>query len=146
MSRQRHAECEGAPAASPRRPVLAHEAEDFEHQVGGVEGGVAGRVEGRRDFVDVAADDIDLSPAYGRDTVTVSVHQAAELPSDKLFADTQAVFANHGGRPHWGKFHTQSAETLRDLHPGWNHFLEIREQLDPTKRFANPYLCSLLGI
>lgn len=94
----------------------------------------------------VAADDIDLSPAYGRDTVTVSVHQAAELPSDKLFADTQAVFANHGGRPHWGKFHTQSAETLRDLHPGWNHFLEIREQLDPTKRFANPYLCSLLGI
>jgi len=94
----------------------------------------------------VAADDIDLSPAYGRATVTVSVHQAAELPSDELFADAQAVFANHGGRPHWGKFHTLSADTLRDLHPGWNHFLEIRQQLDPGKRFANPYLCSLLGI
>jgi FAD/FMN-containing dehydrogenase len=94
----------------------------------------------------LAADDIDLSPAHGRETVTVSVHQAAELPSDKLFADSQSVFANYNGRPHWGKFHTLTANELRDLHPNWNHFLKIREQLDPTNRFANPYLCSLFGI
>lgn len=94
----------------------------------------------------LAADDIDLSPANGRSTVTVSVHQAAELPSEQLFADSQAIFANHGGRPHWGKFHTLDANQLRDLHPNWNHFLEIREQLDPTKRFANPYLCLLFDL
>jgi FAD/FMN-containing dehydrogenase len=94
----------------------------------------------------LAADDIDLSPANGRATVTISVHQAADLPSDKLFADSQAIFANYDGRPHWGKFHTLTEAALRDLHPNWNHFLEIREQLDPTNRFLNPYLRTLFGI
>jgi FAD/FMN-containing dehydrogenase len=93
----------------------------------------------------LAADDIDLSPAFERDSVTISVHQAADLPSDKLFADAQAVFANYGGRPHWGKFHTLEARELRDLYPNWDNFLKIRSRLDPSGKFTNPYLRVLLG-
>jgi FAD/FMN-containing dehydrogenase len=93
----------------------------------------------------LAADDIVLSPANGRASVTVSVHQAAELPSNELFADAQAVFANYGGRPHWGKFHTLEARELRDLYPSWGQFLDVRSSLDPEGRFANPYLRLLLG-
>ena len=52
----------------------------------------------------LAADDIDLSPAYGRATVTISIHQAAELPYQAFFADAEAIFRNHGGRPHGVKF------------------------------------------
>ncbi len=93
----------------------------------------------------LAADEIELSPANGRATITVSVHQAAELPSEELFADAQAVFANYGGRPHWGKFHSLEARQLRDLYPGWGDFLKLRDTLDPGGRFANPYLRQLLG-
>lgn len=45
----------------------------------------------------LAADDIPLSPAYGRATVTISVHQAAELPYNPFFADVEAIFRNHHG-------------------------------------------------
>ena len=93
----------------------------------------------------LAADDIPLSPAYERASVTISVHQAADLPCDALFADTQAVFANHGGRPHWGKFHDLDAKTLAPLYPEWDAFLLVRERLDPEGRFANDYLRGVLG-
>lgn len=94
----------------------------------------------------LAADDIDLSPANGRDSITISVHQGAGLPSDKLFADAQAVFANYNGRPHWGKFHTLEARQLRELYPDWDNFQKVRSALDPGDRFASPYLRVLLGL
>jgi FAD/FMN-containing dehydrogenase len=94
----------------------------------------------------LAADDIDLSPANGRETVTISVHQGAGLPSDQLFADAQSVFANYQGRPHWGKFHTLEARELRELYPAWEDFLKIRSSLDPKHKFANVYLRALLGL
>ncbi len=78
--------------------------------------------------------------------MTISVHQGAELPSDKLFADAQSIFMNHGGRPHWGKFHTLEARELRDLYPNWESFLKLRSTLDPSGKFVNPYLRVLLGI
>ena len=50
-----------------------------------------------------------------------------------------------GGRPHWGKLHTQSAETLRDAYPRFDDFLRVRDELDPERRFANAYLDRVLG-
>jgi FAD/FMN-containing dehydrogenase len=90
------------------------------------------------------SDDIPLSPAYGRETVTISIHQAAELPQQTFFADAEAVFRNHHGRPHWGKMHSHTARELRDLYPLWDDFLAVRAQLDPHGRFANDYLRRLL--
>lgn len=91
------------------------------------------------------ADDIPLSPAYGRETVTISIHQAAELPYRAFFADAEAIFRNHRGRPHWGKIHSHTARDLRDRYPRWDHFLALRERLDPAGRFVNAYLGALLG-
>ncbi|MFN8489627.1 MAG: D-arabinono-1,4-lactone oxidase [Caldilineaceae bacterium] len=88
----------------------------------------------------LAADDIDLSPAYQRPTVTLSVHQAAELPYRPFFADVEAIFRNHQGRPHWGKIHTHTAPDFRSLYPRWEHFQTVRQQLDPTGCFTNAYL------
>jgi len=88
----------------------------------------------------LAADDLYLSPAYGRATVTISVHQAAELPYQSFFADVEVVFRNHQGRPHWGKIHTHTARDLYALYPMWERFHNVRRRLDPTGRFLNPYL------
>ena len=93
----------------------------------------------------VAADDAYLSPHYGRQSVTISLHQAAELPHEPFFASAQAVFANHGGRPHWGKWQSWSADRLRDLYPEWDTFAAVRKQLDPRGCFLNPFLERVLG-
>ena len=92
----------------------------------------------------VRADDVPLSPAYGRPTVTISIHQAAELPHQPFFRDAEAVFRNHHGRPHWGKLHTHTARDLRILYPRFAAFQAIRERLDPTGRFLNDHVRALL--
>lgn len=88
----------------------------------------------------LAADEIFLSPAYQRETVTLSLHQAAELPYEDFFHDVEAIFREVGGRPHWGKIHTHRAEELRERYPRWQDFMKIRQQLDPDGRFLNRYL------
>jgi FAD/FMN-containing dehydrogenase len=93
----------------------------------------------------LAADDIWLSPAHGRATVTLSLHQAAELPCDAFFHDLEAILRAHGGRPHWGKLHTCSADDLRDLYPRWDRFRALRGQLDPAGRYLNDYLGDLFA-
>jgi len=88
----------------------------------------------------LAADDIPLSPASGRATVTLSIHQAAELPYQAFFADAEAIFRNHQGRPHWGKIHTHTADDLGKLYPQWDQFQRIRQQMDPNGIWLNEYL------
>jgi FAD/FMN-containing dehydrogenase len=92
----------------------------------------------------VRADDIPLSPAFGRATVTISIHQAAELPHERFFSDAEAIFRNYGGRPHWGKLHSLTARELRALYPEFDTFRAIRERLDPNGRFLNGHLRDLL--
>jgi FAD/FMN-containing dehydrogenase len=93
----------------------------------------------------LAADDIDLSTALARDTVTISIHQDARLECRPFFTDAEKIFRAHQGRPHWGKMHSLGATELRPLYPPWDHFLEIRRGLDPSDAFLNPHLRQLFG-
>lgn len=88
----------------------------------------------------LGADSLYLSPAFGRDTVTISAHQASDLPCEAFFADVEAIFRKHGGRPHWGKIHTHTAAELGELYPMWERFHEIRRELDPDGLFMNDHL------
>jgi FAD/FMN-containing dehydrogenase len=92
-----------------------------------------------------AADDIWLSTAYGRDTAYVAVHQYLGLPYQKYFGLFESIMAAAGGRPHWGKMHTLDSERLRVLYPCFAGFLRIRDETDPERRFANPYLEQVFG-
>ena len=51
----------------------------------------------------------------------------------------------YGGRPHWGKRHFQTAETLRPRYPRWDDWQAVRARLDPDGRFANTYTDRVLG-
>lgn len=90
------------------------------------------------------SDDIPLSPATGRETVTISLHQDASLPYDEFFRDAEAIFRNHQGRPHWGKLHWHDERDLPKLYPAWERFLAVHQDVDPERRFLNPYLTRLL--
>jgi L-gulonolactone oxidase len=52
---------------------------------------------------------------------------------------------DYGGRPHWGKIHFQSAESLSSLYPEYQRFIEVRNRLDPEGVFTNDYLRRVLG-
>ena len=93
----------------------------------------------------VAADDAYLSPAQGRDTVAISVHQDGRYAFRDFFADVEAIFWDYGGRPHWGKIHTCDALRLRGVYPFFDAFLEWRRKLDPKGLFSNPHLERLFG-
>lgn len=93
----------------------------------------------------VAADDIALSPAYGRETGYLAVHVYRGTPQEPYFSGVEAIMDDYGGRPHWGKVHHQTAHSLAERYPEWDDFLAVRERLDPKGTFANPYLSQVLG-
>lgn len=93
----------------------------------------------------VAADDAYLSPAYGRDSVAISIHQNATLPFQEYFDDIEPIFRNYNGRPHWGKRHSLSGEALARHYPQWQRFMELRRQLDPSDVFLSGDLAHLFG-
>lgn len=97
-------------------------------------------------FRTVAADDSDLSPAYGHDVVTLSLHQNSSLPWRDYFRDIEPIFLAHEGRPHWAKKHGLHAHQLAPRYPHWGHFLRMRERFDPAGTFLNRHLRDLLGI
>ena len=93
----------------------------------------------------LAADDLWLSTAHGRDTAYVAVHQYHRMRHERYFAAFEAIVAEHDGRPHWGKLHTLDASRLRRLYPRFDDFLAVRRKLDPTGLFGNAYLERVLG-
>jgi L-gulono-1,4-lactone dehydrogenase len=93
----------------------------------------------------VAGDDALLSPAHERDTVYVAVHAYKGMAWEPYFRAVEAVADEHGGRPHWGKRHFQTAETLAPRYPGWERFAAVRARYDPTAVFTNAYTDRVLG-
>jgi FAD/FMN-containing dehydrogenase len=93
----------------------------------------------------VAADDALLSMAHGRATAAISVHQDGRRAHAAVFADLEPIFWEHGGRPHWGKWHRLEAPALARAYPGWERFRAIRRNRDPAGVFLSPYLRRLLG-
>ncbi len=93
----------------------------------------------------VAPDDALLSPAHERPTGYVAVHLFKGMAWEPYFRAVEAVMDEYGGRPHWGKRHFQTAETLRPRYPRWDDWQAVRARLDPDGRFANAYSDSVLG-
>lgn len=92
------------------------------------------------------ADDADISPAHGRDTATISLHQNSTLPWRAFFEDIEPIFLAHGGRPHWAKKHTRRGAQLAALYPRWEHFHAVRAEMDPAGTFLTPHMRELLGV
>jgi FAD/FMN-containing dehydrogenase len=96
-------------------------------------------------FRTIARDDAFLSPHFGRDSVTISLHHNAGLPYKDYFNDIEAIFKDFDGRPHWGKKHNLKGKSLKRLYPDWDRFHQIRNQMDPEEVFLNEYLRKLFN-
>ena len=93
-----------------------------------------------------AADDIPLSTGTGRTNGWIAVHQYPGMPYEYYFRGVESIMDDYGGRPHWGKLHFQTADTLRDRYPDWEAAMRVRDQLDPEGIFANDELGRVLGV
>ncbi|UWE11725.1 D-arabinono-1,4-lactone oxidase [Actinacidiphila bryophytorum] len=91
------------------------------------------------------ADDIALSTASGRDSAYVAVHMYRGSRYQEYFTAVEKIMTERGGRPHWGKMHTRDADYFRTVYPRFTEFTQLRDQLDPTRLFANDYLRRVLG-
>jgi L-gulonolactone oxidase len=93
----------------------------------------------------VPADDSLIGPVSGRDSTYIAVHQHATQEWQPYFREIERIFDSYDGRPHWGKHHFQTADSLAPLYPEWDRFADIRDRLDPTRTFTNEYARRVLG-
>lgn len=91
----------------------------------------------------LAADDIWLSTAYERETVTISVHQDIREDDEPLFRACEKVFLEHEGRPHWGKMNYLDGAALAARYPRWQDWWSRRDRNDPNGIFLNEHLARL---
>jgi FAD/FMN-containing dehydrogenase len=93
----------------------------------------------------LAGDDALLSSTQGAASVTLSLHEGAEHPHEPFFREAEAICRAHGGRPHWGKWHSLARNDIDRLYPGAEAFRALRRRHDPKGKFLNDYLRPLFG-
>src|SRR5262245_26072706 len=91
----------------------------------------------------LADDDVWLSTAYERPTVTISVHQDVNENEEPYYRACEEIFMTYAGRPHWGKLHYLDGTTLAARHPRWSDWWKARDAVDPSGMFLNDHLRSV---
>ena len=91
----------------------------------------------------MAADNLWLSGAYGRDTVGIHFTWHKDERVLGLLPELDEIFAAHGGRAHWGKLHATPPSAYDQRYPRMGDFRALRQELDPSGTFANEHLAWL---
>ena len=93
----------------------------------------------------IAPDDAWLSPFNDGPRMSIAIHAAVDERFDYFFSDFEPIFRAHGGRPHWGKWHSMKRDDFAALYPQFENFMALRRELDPDGKFLNPHLAELFG-
>ncbi len=97
------------------------------------------------EFRVVAADDIWMSPMHAGPVASISMHQYAKMKWATAFAEVEAIFRQHGGRPHWAKRHTLTRACVDALYPMAERYRDVRRGADPEGKFLNSHLAELFS-
>ncbi|MBT2210904.1 MULTISPECIES: FAD-binding protein [Actinomadura] len=92
----------------------------------------------------VRADGMWLSPAFGRDSVTLHftwVRDAAAVAP--VLAAVEDRLVPLGARPHWGKLTAMTGKEIAALYPRADRFAALLRDRDPDGTFRNPFLDEL---
>lgn len=88
-----------------------------------------------------AADDLWLSGAYERDFLAIHFTWKNEPDAvTALLPDLQSALSEFDARPHWGKFHSVSADEIARVNPRLGEARAVFERRDPDGVFTNAHL------
>ncbi len=89
----------------------------------------------------IAADDLWMSPCYGRDSLAIHFTWKPHWEAVKqVLPKIEENLAPFDARPHWGKLFTMSPASLYEKRAA---FQELTSHYDPTGKFRNDYLSAL---
>jgi xylitol oxidase len=89
----------------------------------------------------IAADDLWLSPAYGRDSLAIHFTWIADTPRVlAVLPVVEEALAPLGARPHWGKLFTMEPSTVAGQYERLPEFAALRRGYDPDGKFSNEML------
>ncbi|WP_370107515.1 FAD-binding protein [Nocardioides sp.] len=95
----------------------------------------------------VRADEHWLSPAYGRDTISLHFtwrwDPAAVTEVIPVVEETLRPF---NPRPHWAKLHELAPEYLAGEYPQLGRFHDLVSEVDPIGKFRSPLVARLLDV
>jgi xylitol oxidase len=89
----------------------------------------------------IAADELWMSPQYGRDTVAIHFTWAPDPEAVRqVLAQIEEVLAPFRARPHWGKLFLADAATIGPLYERRADFAALLRRIDPRGAFRNEWL------
>jgi xylitol oxidase len=93
----------------------------------------------------IAADDLWLSPAYGRDTAAIHFTWVPDVTAvAPVLRDVEAALAPFEPRPHWGKITSIPPAVVASRYPRMDDFRRLVREFDPTATFRNEYTGAFL--
>jgi alditol oxidase len=91
----------------------------------------------------IAADNLWMSPEYGRDSVAIHFTFKREPEAvDAALAEVEQALAPFQARPHWGKRFLMRAPEISELYPRLDEFASLIARLDPRGAFGNEWLAT----
>ena len=89
----------------------------------------------------VRADDLWLSPAYHRDSVTIHFTWVNDITAvERALAAVEEQLVPLGARPHWGKLTTAQVAGISASYERWHDFESLRNEFDPGGKFSNSFI------
>ena len=95
----------------------------------------------------VAADEFWLSPFYQQQSVALHfTWKPLQAEVEAVLPELEEALRPFGARPHWGKLFTPSQYDFASLYPRFEDFRALVQANDPSGKFRNELLDSVLGI
>jgi len=94
----------------------------------------------------VAADELWLSAAYGRDSVALHFTWLSDMSAVRpVVVAVEDALEPFDARPHWGKVFELGPAWVRAVHERTADFAVLARELDPTGKFRNPMVDRYIG-
>jgi alditol oxidase len=94
----------------------------------------------------IAADDLWMSTAYGRDSLAIHFTFKNDTAAvEALCPRIEAALEPFAPRPHWGKVNTVAPEVLAARYPRFADFADLVRRVDPDGKFVGRSTAGLLA-
>lgn len=85
-------------------------------------------------------DDFWLSASYQRNSMWLGLYAYNHEKWETLLPEFEEFAKKYNGRPHWGKEFSKDKNYLQEQYPKYQDFIQLKQKLDPEKKFENEYI------